>query len=754
MILRVRQILFLMLLCLPFFEVLYAQEENEKNDLFPISERVDNTKLKEQIDWKKLSCVFSNETNLLISKPVFDNLKEGVYLSVGGELGLITGALSPKISYLLLLDMDSRVVLYNRWKLGLIGISKNSKDLLFLIKKATYQEIIDRVNRYDKKLPFGSRDALLDPFCFELFNKYTRQEDVFGSYMSYLLSTPTIGTSYYKTNYHFYEDQYQNIKSLVVKNKASAHLANVMDLRMMNSVVSQMRQKGLIVSALNLSDAWKFGSLFIDKETIDNKAVTEYDPKPFEDLVNLFKGLTNENSVLIQSKSLPEKDLSYVVYNFDNLYDNKNLSFIPNLMYLVLDRNYAPGFSKGKLLVNPSLEFSELKEVLPVVDHPEDGSACTYNGNGVNWESFKGKEAIVIRYEKSENSIEQTVLDYTMLDPELLNMAKVLLKNTHNIFGLFRKTMLLMLQTQDGFFLSDPISSSTYKGINSEDVIKDLSRTCAKHGLNIHNITGCYIMHTYTGDRQTALPLSINDLDFDSKVLDLPNVNIYNIYALPVSLKGKIIFHAQVKNTRTAINNKKSIEQRLIEIIEEGIRLSTFDYVIETLSEYITTIKDEKGLLMIDEAITAIQDSNIYTKINSNSLSKLEEILKRVQAKKNIIFSSKFVNKDVVNLLGIYMGSSTISVSKLIDSALDIILSKTAETITPNDLIILSSVITLINDPKYYPNGKYKDQFELFSYLNDILAFQKNMNKPKLEISLDKCREISNNLEKARSYIK
>lgn len=535
--------------------------------VFPSDKIKSNNELKADINKRSLSCVFSNETNIGLIKPVVEKLGEGVLISVAGETGIITGAMSPNISYLLLLDSDSEVVLYNRWKLGMIGISQDTKDLLYLLKKATHQEIIDRVNKYAGSLPFGSKDALIDPYYFNLFTIYTRKSGYLGDYMTDLLSSPSPVSPFYKANYHFYEDQYNNIKSLVVNNKVSAHFADITDATTMNSVAALIKQKGMKLSALNLSDAWLYGVLFKDKGTVNNKSTTEYDPTAFETLINSFKEVTNKNSMFIQSKSLPEKDLSYVAFNFDELYGNKNISNIPNLMYLKLDRKYAVGFSKGIVLVNPSLELPELSDVVPIVCSPETSTGvCTYKGKEVNWQKMKGKK-VVVSYEKTGKSVVQDIMDKDMLGPELLKMAKRLFSNTHNSLGVFRETMIFMVQVkvegkEDKFFISEPFYSSTWskltsKGDNSwtkkmqrilpADQMKAFNKMMLDNGIDPMKVVNFYAMHTHPDGKNNALPLSAGDVDFEEVPFYLWNVKTYNLYALPVHFNGDVIFHTEIK---------------------------------------------------------------------------------------------------------------------------------------------------------------------------------------------------------------
>ena len=69
-----------------------------------------------------------------------------------------------------------------------------------------------------------------------------------------------------------------------------------------------------------------------------------------------------------------------------------------------------------------------------------------------------------------------------------------------------------------------------------------------KKEIDPKKVTGFYEMHLHPDGLQAALPLSFGDVfGFEPRAFLLPNVKVYNLYALPVKLKGNLIFHAEVK---------------------------------------------------------------------------------------------------------------------------------------------------------------------------------------------------------------
>ncbi len=598
-----------------------STQNTVENSLFPLNRYINNQDLRASMTWDVLSAVFSNELNAQLLKPVTENLKEGVYITVGGETALITTSISPKTTHALLLDMDPMVVLYNRWKLGMIGISNSKEDLLYLLKKATHAEVVERVNAYVAELPYGVKEVLLDAYCFRLFTIYSRKEGVMGEYMLKLLNEPSSGDPYYKANYHFYDDQYKKLHSLVISNKISAHLADLTDTQTITEIVKLLEDKNLKVSALNLSDMWTYKSLFKDKKTINNKAITEYDPSNFNALINAFKSVIDDNSVLIQSKSVPEADLSYVVFNFNKLYD-LNTALIPNYMYLRLDKKYNNQFKKGGLLIDPSIDLQEMNDKTPLVVLPQKRSEVgTYMDRPVNWESLKGKK-VLIRY-KDNTEVEQDVLDYKMLEPEIFEAGKQLFKETYNSFGFFREVGIVVIRTDKGYF-----SSSVIKGKSSSILVKDISKAIDvllfDNDINKDDIKELHFLHTHPDGEPNAHPLSKPDIEIDFEHILLSGC--IDVYAIPVQSKGNIIFH------------KKINDNELINTVSSTSEVNEFKSKVSNLSW-----PQDAVPLTDDEAMTMLSS---FTGSNSNDLASQLDNLMEIWSKQDLVLTER--DKDLL----------------------------------------------------------------------------------------------------------
>src|SRR4051794_37240411 len=66
--------------------------------------------------------VFYTSTEMQISraKPILDQAPEGLYVTVGADRGFRAASLSSKVTHLLLLDVSSRIVRYNKLNIELL----------------------------------------------------------------------------------------------------------------------------------------------------------------------------------------------------------------------------------------------------------------------------------------------------------------------------------------------------------------------------------------------------------------------------------------------------------------------------------------------------------------------------------------------------------------------------------------------------------------------------------------------------------
>lgn len=380
MILRVRHILLLIFLCLIIFNSAYSQVlldeviSVSKNELVPADKIVSNEELKNhEKNPLGFSYVFPNETRPARLKPVLQEMKGGVYISVGTERGFISASIS-KISNLLLLDIDPDVVLYNRLKMGLIAISRSKEDLRYLILNAPHQEWIDRIKSYGGKLTYGVKEAVFDRSIFDFNKRYTRAWDEFGNYMYMFLHSYYPNGDYYGANYNFNEKQYARIKSMVIAGKVSAHLADLTDKVMMQSISNRIKEQGLKLSAIDISNAWDVGTLFVNKGTVDadQRSVSSYDSKAFEQMIDVFRYVSEGETVVIFSEFLDKPSrygdfpYFYVAFSFDYLTKNyRKIHTIPNLIY-----SYCDVVENRPPKANSNLKIDKTLEINPVLPEP------------------------------------------------------------------------------------------------------------------------------------------------------------------------------------------------------------------------------------------------------------------------------------------------------------------------------------------------------------------------------------------------
>ena len=166
--------------------------------------------------------------------------------------------------------------------------------------------------------------------------------------------------------------------------------------------------------------------------------------------------------------------------------------------------------------------------------------------------------------------------------------------------------------------------------------------------------------------------------------------------------------------------------QFLAREIEGAITSADVSYILENLDIYVPAITNEQGCLFAEEVMDEISAMVGISHLSTTDRIKLEQIVDAVQQKRKDI-ASFVCNNDDVNHLELYTSSKSADSDELIDLALDNILSKTEKTITAKDFLALNSVINLINDPIYYPAGKYKGQTEFLDYLKGMSAFEKSI---------------------------
>jgi len=237
--------------------------------------------------------------------------------------------------------------------------------------------------------------------------------------------------------------------------------------------------------------------------------------------------------------------------------------------------------------------------------------------------------------------------------------------------------------------------------------------------------------------------VNINDSGFTKMTALHLAAEISTLNAVKALVANGANKEAKDINNRTALDEakakgKKDIadylldetpHQKIVRITEAGIKLSNFDELLDSMSKYISTIQDEKDCMVMDVTLEDIYtDPTLYTDISADQRDKLNELANAVQQKRKAISSPASANDDL-NRLEQYTGSQSLRSEALIDKALDEILGKTVATTCGKDFLALESVMKLINDPSFYPGGKFKSAAFL-DCLKALSDFKESISSP------------------------
>ena len=234
-------------------------------------------------------------------------------------------------------------------------------------------------------------------------------------------------------------------------------------------------------------------------------------------------------------------------------------------------------------------------------------------------------------------------------------------------------------------------------------------------------------------DLQIMVVPSVNGSISEWNVIDTEDFS-YKGYPSPVPSDHQSKFII-AKLNGIVINPNRTAYQKVQNIVDTGVSYVNLDELLNILPAYVQTITNEKGCLIVQEAIEEITHFNY-------SDPRLYNIVQALQKKKKDI-SSGYKNDDI-NRLELYTSSTNLDTERLIDLTLKSILGMADASFTSKDFLALNSVINLINDPIYYPSGKYKGQTEFLDYLKQMSALQNDVIMPtnSLNAQIEKFKEV------------
>lgn len=188
--------------------------------------------------------IVPNEINPEAANAILDKSFGGVYLSVGGERGLIGAALAPQTTHLLQVDTVPEVVLYNQLNVVLLKVAHDLADFIALRqaplaewRKRMHSNLLNdkerkwlmsaEANQFYRNVESAARERLTNPQFFK-------------------------GVSYLNS-----PEVFEKVRSLASGGKIQVLQGNLTDLKFLKSVALQLRRRGLYFSVLDISNAWE-----------------------------------------------------------------------------------------------------------------------------------------------------------------------------------------------------------------------------------------------------------------------------------------------------------------------------------------------------------------------------------------------------------------------------------------------------------------------------------------------------------------
>ncbi len=190
-----------------------------------------------------------NETEPQDAIPIVTKAPTGVYVAVGTERGFISSALAKNVGYLLLLDFEPRVVLYNQLNIALLQMSIDMNDYKHLRLAPSFTDWEQRVAQSPTTVENYLKPLLTLP-NFTFFQK-VQNEQIFK-----LFNGEIEGTGEFKgANYLFDPKLFSRIQGMAKNGRIESTGADL-NQNSIDMVVDGVASKGLKISVLDLSNCW------------------------------------------------------------------------------------------------------------------------------------------------------------------------------------------------------------------------------------------------------------------------------------------------------------------------------------------------------------------------------------------------------------------------------------------------------------------------------------------------------------------
>ncbi len=203
--------------------------------------------------------IVPNERDIGIHKDLFAKMAEGIYLTVGTERGLMSSALANgKIKALIQVDLDPKVVLYNRVNRALLAGAKNREDYLRLRLKSTHADWLQLIAQ-SKELSGEDRQALADLKNWQWWQEKVQTLPDWNRF--HQDPKQNEDRAYLHANYLFDDILFARVSQLAKQRRIFVIYDSFGKESLKHRVEGIAKALNLTLSAIDMSNAWQEGYL-------------------------------------------------------------------------------------------------------------------------------------------------------------------------------------------------------------------------------------------------------------------------------------------------------------------------------------------------------------------------------------------------------------------------------------------------------------------------------------------------------------
>lgn len=193
-----------------------------------------------------------NELHPERARGILAHAPPGAYLSVGTERGFIGAALAPAVTHLLLFDRSPEVAAYNRMNVALLRLARDREEYVRLRTRTGAKQIA--LLAHARELGAGDQALLRDAKAWRRWQRW--QE---GSFLNVRQKpNPTRG-AFAGSNYLYDEALFARVKGMADAGRIAVTRVNMMEADGAARVYEGMKDAGVPVSVVDLSNAWWSG---------------------------------------------------------------------------------------------------------------------------------------------------------------------------------------------------------------------------------------------------------------------------------------------------------------------------------------------------------------------------------------------------------------------------------------------------------------------------------------------------------------